>query len=82
MGLKDPGEASKLIGVNPTSSFNTIEIKSKLDSPDNFASVFGDKLILPPSPEIKAISFQKNSVKSTSLSMPGFLPIILILRFL
>jgi hypothetical protein len=51
MGLKDPEEASRLIGVDPQSNYNTIEIKSKLDSPDNFSSVFGDKLAIPPTAE-------------------------------
>lgn len=33
MGLKKPEEASNLIGVNPSSNYNTIEIKSKLEMP-------------------------------------------------
>ena len=51
MGLKDPEEASRLIGVDPQSNFNTIEIKSKLESPENFKTVFGDSITLPPSAE-------------------------------
>jgi hypothetical protein len=72
MGLKDPEEASRLIGVDPQSNYNTIEIKSKLDSPDNFSSVFGDKISVPPTAEQKAIQNLKKAVESTSLTIPGF----------
>jgi len=53
-GELDVARSSRLAGVDPASSFNTLDIQSKLDRLDNFDSLFGQKIAVEKTNEEKA----------------------------